>query len=387
MKPFSIIKKLNTKSNYRVMKQKFTSLFLFAFFLSGPLFSQSIVNSVEAGTALYYADYLEGRRTASGEVFSQAEMTCAHKSYPFGTWLRVTRLDNQRSVTVKVNDRGPFCDGCVVDLSKAAAGQIDLLQAGRAEVKVEALGVTQPAVAQNNSAELFTARGATDARPESFSTINRAVPRSYSSVPQSYSSVPQSYSSIPQSYNSVPRQTSSRIITTSKGGDALTAWEQELRSKSSSQVRPRTYSYTSPTLASRAGVNSGSVRERTTASATPTSGSASWTPNLAIKGVAPANSVPTNVPTSFNTVSPRIQAGYGVQVASYANYNNADKRQRTVYSKGVTNVFIKQGVSKNGAQVFRVVVGPFSDQQTATQSLQQIKRTYDLRGFVVNLQK
>jgi rare lipoprotein A len=381
MKTFSIIKKLNTKSNYRVMKQKFTSLFLFAFFLSAPLFSQSIVNSVEAGTALYYADYLEGRRTASGEVFSQAEMTCAHKSFPFGTWLRVTRLDNQRSVTVKVNDRGPFCDGCVVDLSKAAAAQIDLLQAGRAEVKVEALGVSQPAVAQNNPAELFTARGGTNATPESFSTINRAVPRSYNSVPQSYSTVPQSYSS-------VPRQTTSRIITTSKGGDALTGWEQELRSKSSSQVRPRTYSYTSPTLASRAGVNSGSVRERTTAArTTPTTGSASWTPNLAIKGVAPATTVPTNVPSSFNNVSPRIQAGYGVQLASYANYDNADKRQRTVYSQGVTNVFIKQGVSKSGAQVFRVVVGPFSDQQTASQSLQQIKRTYALKGFVVNLQK
>ncbi len=384
MSIFSIIKKSNTKSNYRVMKQKFTSLCLFAFFLSGPLLSQSIVNSVEAGTALYYADYLEGRRTASGEVFSQAEMTCAHKSYPFGTWLRVTRLDNQRSVTVKVNDRGPFCDGCVVDLSKAAAAQIDLLQAGRAEVKVEALGVTQPAVAQNNSAELFTARGGSDTRPESFSTINRAVPRSYSTVPQSYSQVPQSYSS-------VPRQTSSRIITTTKSPSSeLSAWEQELRNSSSAQVRPRTYSYSSPTLASRAGTNSGSIRERTTtpAAATPTSGSASWTPNLAIKGVAPASTtVPANIPSNFNTVSPRIQAGYGVQLASYANYDNADKRQRTVYAKGVTNVFIKQGVSKNGAQVFRVVVGPFGDQQTAAQSLQQIKRTYALKGFVVNLQK
>lgn len=168
----------------------------------------------------------------------------------------------------------------------------------------------------------------------------------------------------------------------------MTGWEQELRSKSSSQVRPRTYSYTSPTLASRAGVNSGSVRERTTAArTTPTTGSASWTPNLAIKGVAPATTVPTSVPSSFNNVSPRIQAGYGVQLASYANYDNADKRQRTVYSQGVTNVFIKQGVSKSGAQVFRVVVGPFSDQQTASQSLQQIKRTYALKGFVVNLQK
>ncbi|MBX2873975.1 MAG: septal ring lytic transglycosylase RlpA family protein [Saprospiraceae bacterium] len=367
------------------MKQSFTYLVLFSLLLSTPIFSQSIVNNVEAGTALYYADYLEGRRTASGEVFKQSELTCAHKTYPFGTWLRVTRLDNQQSVTVRVNDRGPFCEGCVVDLSKSAAARINLLQAGRAEVKVEAMGVTQTAPTQS-TAEQLTARGGTNI-PQSFSTSSNRIPSTYSNVPQSYSSVPQN--------NTIRRRTTTAQ---SSGTSTLSQWEQDLRNRTSSQVRPRTYSYTSPTLSSRAPANTNAVSDReftakgtTARSNVPTN--YSWSPNTAIRGdasrtnTAPSTTrTPEAIPANYSYV-PSASSGYGVQVASYANYNNADKRQRTVYAKGINNVFIKQGKSRKGDQVFRVVVGPFSDQGTAAQSLQQLKRTYNMRGFVVNLAK
>lgn len=366
------------------MKQSFTYLVLFSLLLSTPIFSQSIVNNVEAGTALYYADYLEGRRTASGEVFKQSEMTCAHKTYPFGTWLRVTRLDNQQSVTVRVNDRGPFCEGCVVDLSKAAAARLNLLQAGRAEVKVEAMGVTQTA-----PAEQLTARGGSNI-PQSFNTTSSRIPNSYSNVPQSYSSVP-------RTSNTISRRTTTNQSNNS-GASTLSQWEQDLRNRTSSQVRPRTYSYTSPTLSSRAPANTNAVRDQElTAKGTTTARSNvptnySWSPNTAIRGTAsrtntaPSSNVPAAVPANYSYV-PSASSGYGVQVASYANYNNADKRQRSVYAKGVNNVFIKQGQSRNGDQVFRVVVGPFSDQNTAAQSLQQLRKTYGLRGFVLNLSK
>lgn len=376
------------------MKQSFTYLVLFSLLLSTPIFSQSIVNNVEAGTALYYADYLEGRRTASGEVFKQSELTCAHKTYPFGTWLRVTRLDNQQSVTVRVNDRGPFCEGCVVDLSKAAAARINLLQAGRAEVKVEAMGVTQTAPTQP-AAEQLTARGGNNI-PQSFNTTSRSVPSSYSNVPQSYSNVPQSYSNVPQN-NTIRRRTTTSQ--SNSGASTLSQWEQDLRNRTSAQVRPRTYSYTSPTLSSRAPANTTAVRDQeftskgTTAARTNVPTNYSWSPNTAIRGTtartntAPTSSnAPTAIPANYNYV-PSASSGYGVQVASYANYNNADKRQRTVYAKGINNVFIKQGKSRKGDQVFRVVVGPFSDQNTAAQSLQQLKNTYGLRGFVLNLAK
>jgi rare lipoprotein A len=93
----------------------------------------------EFGKAGYYADSLQGRKTASGEKYDKNALTCAHKTLPFGTKVRVTRLDTKKSVIVRVNDRGPFSKGYVVDLSRKAAEQIDLITDGVARVKVDVL--------------------------------------------------------------------------------------------------------------------------------------------------------------------------------------------------------------------------------------------------------
>lgn len=124
------------------MKRIYTTIILMMLFI-GSNFSGITANTFnyyEQGLALYYADYLNGRTTASGEVFSQNEMTCAHKTLPFGTILRVTRTDNNMSVLVRVNDRGPFCDDCSVDLSRLAAEQIDLIKPGKKNVHIEVVG-------------------------------------------------------------------------------------------------------------------------------------------------------------------------------------------------------------------------------------------------------
>lgn len=89
------------------------------------------------GLASYYADKFEGRQTANGEIYSHSKLTAAHPSLPFGTILKVTNLKNGKSVVVRVNDRGPFVKGRIIDLSKSAAIQIDVIRDGLAEVKVE----------------------------------------------------------------------------------------------------------------------------------------------------------------------------------------------------------------------------------------------------------
>ena len=93
----------------------------------------------EIGNASYYAKCMQGRRTASGETCDLCKYTAAHRTFPFGTMLRVTMLQNNKSVIVKVNDRGPRVRGRVVDLSFAAAKQLGLVRAGVAKVKVERL--------------------------------------------------------------------------------------------------------------------------------------------------------------------------------------------------------------------------------------------------------
>ncbi len=106
----------------------------------------------EYGKVGYYTDSLQGRKTASGEKYDKNALTCAHKSLPFGTKVRVTRLDNKKSVIVRVNDRGPFTAGYVIDVSRRAARILDLVADGVARVKVEALEDEETAPVQYSTA-------------------------------------------------------------------------------------------------------------------------------------------------------------------------------------------------------------------------------------------
>jgi len=88
------------------------------------------------GLASYYGPGLHGRPTASGERFNQNAMTAAHRKLPFGTCVRVVNMENGRSVDVRVNDRGPFKEGRIIDVSLAAAKKLDLLEKGLARVRL-----------------------------------------------------------------------------------------------------------------------------------------------------------------------------------------------------------------------------------------------------------
>lgn len=93
----------------------------------------------EIGYASFYADSFVGKMTASGEIYDANQLTAAHRSLPFGTKLKVTNLDNQLSVVVRVNDRGPFVSGRIIDLSSRAAKELDIIKNGVARVKIEVI--------------------------------------------------------------------------------------------------------------------------------------------------------------------------------------------------------------------------------------------------------
>lgn len=95
------------------------------------------------GEASWYGPGFSGRRTASGERFNPKSLTAAHRTLPFGTRLKVTNKENGKSVVVKVNDRGPFIGGRVLDLSKAAALRIGLTSTGTGQVEMLALSGPQ----------------------------------------------------------------------------------------------------------------------------------------------------------------------------------------------------------------------------------------------------
>ena len=94
---------------------------------------------VTEGRASFYSDQFHGRKTANGETFNMGKLTAAHPSLPFGTLVRVTNLRNGKDVIVRINDRGPFIKGRIIDLSTSAAKEIGLIKSGTAHVKLEAL--------------------------------------------------------------------------------------------------------------------------------------------------------------------------------------------------------------------------------------------------------
>lgn len=108
--------------------------------LDGPAFEYSRAGSKETaqiGRASYYSAKFQGRRTASGEPYDMHALTAAHRTLPLGSYVRVSNLTKTRSVIVRINDRGPYTKGRMLDLSYAAASELGLLRAGSADVILE----------------------------------------------------------------------------------------------------------------------------------------------------------------------------------------------------------------------------------------------------------
>jgi len=102
-------------------------------------FGNTYAQQHESGYASFYADRFHGKKTASGEAYNKNGYTAAHRTLPFGTTIKVTRVDNNKTVVVRINDRGPFVKGRIIDLSRAAARELDLIQEGTAMVKLQIL--------------------------------------------------------------------------------------------------------------------------------------------------------------------------------------------------------------------------------------------------------
>lgn len=113
------------------------------------------------GKASYYADKFAGETTASGEVFDPREMTAAHPKLPFGTRVRVTRVggERERAVTVRINDRGPYADDRIIDLSEAAAEKIGMIEDGVVEVRIEVLELPSGEQVTSSRAEESSSEG------------------------------------------------------------------------------------------------------------------------------------------------------------------------------------------------------------------------------------
>lgn len=143
------------------MKNLLSSIFTFSLILAVSVSALA----QEYGIASYYSDEYHGRKTAYGDTYNKNELTAAHKKHPYGTYLKITRLDNKKSVTVKVTDKGPYIKGRVVDVSRKAAERLGLIQVGMAEVKVE---VVRRGESKSSSSSRSSSKPAPKKTPESY---------------------------------------------------------------------------------------------------------------------------------------------------------------------------------------------------------------------------
>lgn len=298
------------------MKSTFKFL-LFNLFLTTSLLAQDD----EFGIGSYYSDLFQGKPTASGELYDKDKLTAAHKTLPFGTLVKVTRLDNDKSVTVRVNDRGPFISGRIIELSREGANRIDLIKDGATRVKVEIVK-EQPAptdLAEATKPVVPTPAEQPEAKIEKKEEPKPAAPKT----------------------NEVAAAT-----TTEKG-------KVKINEKPSNTI---------------AAVATPKTEKKTTSNSVLVK-SQDYTP-LGLYEI--------------ELKRPEAK-GFGVQVAALTSQNALFKKIAELQGEWFDNILVNVEQGKGDEMVYKVILGSFASQGEAKVYQDNLKKNKKIKGFVVDL--
>ncbi len=293
---------------------------VFLFFLVGNTHAQ-------IGIASYYSDKFQGAKTASGELYDKNKLTAAHNEFPFGTVIRVTRLDNNKSVEVRVNDRGPYYKGRIVDISRAAAERIGLITDGTAEVRVEKIGVSSGDISISEE-DAFTERETERFTPPPVPEVSEPVSR-----PQTKPTPKPTPKAAPKKPVTTTPKTAKAPTSTKK--DQVPSWPKKKDVPTSYEV---------------------------------------------VKG----GDYKTFDLYKVQVLRPKKE-GYGVQVASLTIYENVLKQVAELQEKWFDNILISVEEGASGKATYKIILGPFPDRETADSYKKNAKSRYKVDGFVVDL--
>jgi len=311
----------------------FAKLTFLAFLLFATSATTISAQDTEYGKASYYSDSFQGSTTASGVTYDKNKMTGAHKTLEFGTKVRVTRLDNKKSVVVTINDRGPFIKGRIVEVSSAAAKKIGLLVDGVTEVTLDVLETGGK------------------------KTIAKATPPPPTKAPEEYDAI------------------------VSKGNDRKSVEEKVKTSKTrSSESKPK--ASTSP-------------KGKSSASKAVTKKPAKAKEDkLAAKGKAEKKST-MGLRTDKNysefdlyriTLERPVRTGFGVQVASMTDYENTMKKVAELEGKWFKNILLSIEKGADGKPVYKIILGHYETRDQANRYKKDLKKNKRINGFVVDLE-
>lgn len=289
----------------------------------------------EFGMASYYDDDFQGGRTAYGEVYDKSKLTAAHKLYPFGSMIKVTRLDNKKSVTVKVIDKGPFIKGRVVDLSRAAAERLGLINDGIAEVKVELIS--------------------TPAKEDELAKAENPLEGEESIV-------------TPPSYEDNTKPAPNRTVgeKTETGGEGQPIADATTPAKKVEKTTKPEPAKTPVTT------------KKTSTKAKTTAAKQKSTDKLVGKDF-------TQYGLYKIEIKKPSKKGYGVQVASLSNYENLMHQIADLQAKWFDNVLVSIEKAPKNATTYKIILGPFATEAEAKAYQTSLKKKHKINGFLVDL--
>jgi len=301
-------------------------------------------NTAETGLVGVYNDGMHGDRTALGSVYDKNQMTCAHKFYPTGTLLQISRVDNGLSVVVEVNDRLSVRSDNVVRLSKVAAQGLNYDPARVTIVRIDPLGKPRntPTVYYNTSPSALRAAGDLTAKGVA---------------------EPQSYDAAYQQPVTLADRTPKLQFPSPFGGSPTPPGP--------GPGQPQAYdkAYSRPAAPSTSGT--------TTIRAIPQSYG-----DLTAKGIATNDPPPVSYEATASTKLRNLTTYY-VQVAAFGNYSNAERYQQNLMRRGISDIYPMQARKEDGSIIYRMRIGPYPNIAEANKQKQLLAREYRLKGLVV----
>jgi len=310
---------------------------------------------VEQGLASYYGKKFHGRRTSSLEVYDMYAFSAAHKTLPLPSFARVTNLANGKSVVVRVNDRGPFHAGRIIDLSYAAAVKLGVHKAGVARVEVRALEPGEEAIGANTTAATQAASAPVQAAP--------VVPASPSALDRMVAALPIASANagerLPATVAASPAANTVAPAGTAPPAPGGSAWRFDMRQDGKVMSADEFDAWMKSRQVQVATGQPGQPRPRAAAPAQPV-------PRVVASEPVPARpAAAASIPTSASIPPSAATAGITLQVASFAGRANAERALAMLQGAGIGHARLVDAVAA-GQPVWRLRVGPV-DQASATE--------------------
>lgn len=317
--------------------QKFLFLAACLFIAIGQTTAAQNVGETELGKASYYSDDFNGRKTGYGDTYDMNALVGSHKRFPYGSRVRVTRLDNNRSVVVRIIDQGPYVQGRIIDLSRRAAEVLGMIGMKEADVRIELL----EAPGQANVAR------STTSLPESPAAQG---PTGYEAAAQRAAAADLNPTAAPPAPEPAPTST----VTVTPIPKEVTRTEPEPTPAPATPTQTRT--------------------------ATPTATAAPAEKQAAAERKMLRTGEIKNGLYRIRIEEP-AREGYAVQVSSLSNYDSVMRKIAELQKQWFDNILLSVEGEK-----YKILLGPFPEEKSAQRYEKDLLRKYKIKGFTVSLE-